>query len=102
VIVVADKPVSEDLCEARRSETDARLKSIEQNVLDARQGVGKILKHLTEGNGNPPLLQRMAACETTLEGIGDAAKERKRTSLALWVSVIGWLVTIALAVFGRI
>jgi len=100
--VVASNPVSEDLCEARRAETDRRLTSIEQNVLEARQGVGKLLKHLTEGNGQPPVLQRLAACETTLLGTVDAQKEHKRTTLTLWIAVVGWLVTIALAVFGRI
>ncbi len=103
--MVAENSVSEDLCTARRAETDRRLGNIES-------GVGKLLRAWFEGNGNPSMATRLTTMEGEMVEIKrseeerkveakESARQRSQTRLALWTALISGIVGI-LGVLSRI
>lgn len=91
---------------------ETRLTRIESDCKETREGVGKILRTLLEGNGQPSFTSRLQAVEGSLITVEDCLREqkeaekgriqqgldserqRKQTRFALWLAVGGWMVTI--------
>lgn len=109
---MADGTVTVELCEAKMTTVEARLTRIEADGKEAREGVGKILRTLLEGNGQPSFTSRLQSVEGSLSTVEDCLREqkenekdriqqgleserqRKQTRFALWLAVGGWMVTI--------
>ncbi|MCK9355723.1 MAG: hypothetical protein M0R22_01020 [Dehalococcoidia bacterium] len=102
---MADPTVSESLCEARRAETDRRLETIERDVGETRQGVGKLIRVLLEGNGQPSFSSRLSTIEGAVGGLQknererldeekSTRKQRIQTRLAIWLAIGSGIVTI--------
>lgn len=102
---MADQAITETLCEARRAETAQRLETIERDVSETRTGVGKLLRVLLEGNGQPAITARITACENEVATIRACTEEQKaaekervrtraQTRVALWLALGGWVVTL--------
>jgi hypothetical protein len=91
---------------------ETRLTRIESDGKETREGVGKILRAMLEGNGQPSFTSRLQAVEGSLSTVEDCLREqkeaekgriqqgleserqRKQTRFALWLAVGGWIVTI--------
>jgi hypothetical protein len=91
---------------------ETRLTRIESDGKETREGVGKILRAMLEGNGQPSFTSRLQAVEGSLSTVEDCLREqkeaekgriqqgleserqRKQTRFALWLAVGGWMVTI--------
>jgi len=103
--------VTEQLCEERREHFETKLRAIAEDAREACQGVGKLLRIITEGNGqeaitvqvsrNSEFRERMEQWISTLESEQrERRAERNRARLAIWLAVGGWAVTIVIAVAG--
>ena len=109
---MVDGTVTVELCEAKMASVEARLTRIEGDGKETREGVGKILRTLLEGNGQPSFTSRLQAVEGSLgvvesclqeqkeaekdkiqQGLA-AERQRKQTRIAMWLAIGGWLVTI--------
>jgi len=104
-VSVTDRLVSEDLCEARRAETDRRLGNIES-------GVGKLIRAWFEGNGTPSMSNRLTTLEGDLANMMKSDEERRgeekalatqraQTRLALITSLISGIVAV-LGIVSRV
>jgi len=109
--------VSEELCEARRQHFASSLQSIRKDIAETREGVSKMLRIVTEGNGSPALVTSVAqnaSFRQTMEQwliderkdrsrrTEQAERDRKQYKITVWLATSGWLVTIILFIVGII
>ena len=107
--------VSEEACELRRALMEEKLSRIQSDTISTREGVGKLLRIVTESNGKPSLVEEVrknSEFRLMIEGcdLVDVVKtnrafrdeiiksrgDRKSRQWGLFLALAGWAVTIAL------
>jgi hypothetical protein len=108
-----DNAVTEALCEARMETLRVTLDGIRRDAADSREGVGKIIRTLTEGNGkealtatisrndlyiqkleNANVLQVIDAAKKLAERVAQEKIQRRATLLWGIGIASGWVVTL--------
>jgi hypothetical protein len=115
---MAEEGVSIVLCDEKMSRVDDRLARIEDDGKNTREGVGRLIRLLVEGNGQPSYASRIQALESTTVALSECAgdlkeaekertkeakareRERKASKFALWLAIGGWAVTLLGIVSG--
>lgn len=107
--------VTEELCSSRRETFDTRLKAIQDDTKEARAGVGKLLRIVSEGNGSPPLITAVtmnSAFRAEMERWHneeqaerqrkqeEAERDRRSRQAHFWLTFTGWIVMLLIFGFG--
>jgi len=104
--------VTDALCEARMGRLETRLDGIARDTEETRRGVGKLIQIVSEGNGKPALTVRVDNCADAIDShLAEHAqtedrsrqdqRERMKARWALYLAILGWLVTMGLWVASR-
>lgn len=93
-----ETPVSETLCAVHREAFNLQLQGIADDAAEARAGVGKLLRIITEGNGREPLNVEVAKNSEFRERIGREGVTRRHRLDRWWIAVGGWALTIGLLI----
>lgn len=95
-----DAPISASLCEAHRKTFGVQLESIASDAAEARRGVGKLLRIITEGNGREPMMTEVDRNSEFRERIEREGVVRTHRLDRWWIAVGGWAVSIIVAIWA--
>jgi len=115
-----DKLVTVEVCELHRCLTSEKLSKIESDTSETRAGIGKLLRLVTESNGQPCLVEQVRKnnefrADMESLGIVDIVRtnqefrneflanrsERRSRQWSLFLAIAAWIVTIGLWVMAR-
>ena len=96
----ADTPISASLCEAHRKTFGVQLESIASDAAEAREGVGKLLRIITEGNGREALMTQVDRNSEFRERAERKGVTRVHRFDRWWIAIGGWGVTIIVAIWA--
>jgi hypothetical protein len=69
--IMEDNVITEALCEARMETLKVTLDGIRRDAADSREGVGKIIRTLTEGNGKEALTATISRNDMYIQKLED-------------------------------
>jgi len=115
-----DKLVTVEVCELHRKLTNEKLTKIESDTSETRAGIGKLIRLVTESNGQPCLVEQVRKnneFRTDMEAIGivDIVRtnqefrqeflanrdERRKRQWSMFLAISAWVVTIGLWIMER-
>jgi len=114
------KMVTVEVCELHRKLTNEKLTKIESDTSETRAGIGKLIRLVTESNGQPCLVEQVRKnneFRTDMEAIGivDIVRtnqefrqeflanrdERRKRQWSMFLAIAAWVVTIGLWIMAR-
>ena len=112
--------VTVEVCELHRKLTNEKLTKIESDTSETRAGIGKLIRLVTESNGQPCLVEQVRKnneFRTDMEAIGivDIVRtnqefrqeflanrdERRKRQWSMFLAISAWVVTIGLWIMAR-
>ena len=112
--------VTVEVCELHRKLTNEKLTRIESDTSETRAGIGKLIRLVTESNGQPCLVEQVRKnneFRTDMEAIGivDIVRtnqefrqeflanrdERRKRQWSMFLAIAAWVVTIGLWIMAR-
>ena len=112
--------VTVEVCELHRKLTNEKLTKIESDTSETRAGIGKLIRLVTESNGQPCLVEQVRKnneFRTDMEAIGivDIVRtnqefrqeflanrdERRKRQWSMFLAIAAWVVTIGLWIMAR-
>ena len=99
--MVDDRAVTDELCAARMATVTQALATIAKDGAEAREGIGKLIRVVCEGNGHEALTVTVNRNTAWIAEAQDRRKERLTVRLALVLAFGGWAFTAVLWVLSR-